>query len=289
MKREILTSLCALLACQAVLGFDISIEPLEDKDIRANIHRPNGFRLVTDGNVDVSDIKWLFCLPMKDNGDYHILAAADNSAEFTVAPSGFLSPLADSYVTDSHGVAVARVNVTAKVDGQLLGAEYFYPVGLAPYLSEPAITKIKEESPGYYAVTFEVDFAGLDSNHKYIGVGVDYEFSSVVQIQMIEVAESPFRHTEKILDSYHCWIDISASNRFGETTVTLDCPPGFAGPGSETVADVAPDRVEAWTIDGRHVGSFATSDEAVLNLAAGIYIVEIYDGATVVSRKKVRL
>lgn len=289
MKRKVPVLLLPLLVCPLLRAADISIEPVGAEDAAASIYRPNAFRLVADGNADVSDIKWLFSLPMNDSGDYHIIASAQGDAEFTVEPSGFVGPLADSYVTDSHGVAVARVNVTAKVDGQILGSEYFFPVGLAPYLSEPTVAEIKEVSPGYYAVTFEVDFAGLDSGYKYIGVGVDYEFSHVVQVHMIEADGSPFRHTENILDSYHCWIDVSASNRFGETTVTLDCPPGFAGLGSETAADVAPDRVEARTIDGRHAGSFPSWDEALSRLPRGIYIMELYVGAETVSRRKIRL
>lgn len=289
MKRAILTLLCPALLWPALRAADISIERVGDEEAPASIYLTNGFRLVTDGQADVSDIKWLFCLPLKDNGDYHILAAAEGLSEFSVEPSGFVSPLADGYVTDSDGVAVARVDVTAKIGGRLLGAEYFLPVRLAPYLSEPVITEIKKEIPGQYDITFEVDFAGLDSNYKYIGVGVDYDFSSVIQVNKIKVDESPFRHTEKILDSYHSWIDISASNRFGKTTVTIDCPPGFAGLDSEIAADGATGHVEAWTIDGRHAGSFASRQDALSGLASGIYIMEMYSGGNVVTRKKVRL
>ncbi|MDO4320815.1 MAG: hypothetical protein Q4C34_09610 [Bacteroidales bacterium] len=234
----------------------------------ANIFRENSFKLIDDNGAEVVADGWGLYLPM-EKGDWHIISVEKNTSIYTAGPIT-LDDLAESYVGVKNGIVQAQIIAT--VNHSLSATAYVldYPFDLKPWLGTPVITgKRQYNNSDVWYLDIEVDYAGLHG--QYIDVASDNEWTTAVILRGIKTLSSPFVYSVDIIDSCHNWVDIMASNRFGTSIVTIDCPAGFAGNG-QLETDAAISSIDVYSITGVHVACLSANDR-LQNLTPGTYII----------------
>lgn len=275
-----------LLAVSAVsFARQVTVVSDTDTDITPCIFRDHSYLIECDNSIDRADITgWMVCLPTTDNGDMHIIAAGKENRRFTVEALT-LDDLTGNYITDSHGICMARFYVFAETGGETRSFEQDVPVSLAPWLGSPDILSYNATDRDYiYTVTYSMAFAGVEDNR--IKTAVEEEYSSTLATEYLYPDSSPFTATSKSFNNlYYAWLRIEAGNRFGHTDIQYEITPGSAGITGPGADDVAADRFAVHSTSGIRVADTRCESEIGL-LPPGIYIILKYAGDRLIETAK---
>lgn len=154
---------------------------------------------------------------------------------------------------------------------------------------EPKITKVTIVSKTSHLPPYESSY-DLDCIVEYTGcdrlkIQLEEEYGSILESQIVNEPSPAHVRIESINGSYNAWVDITAQNKYGKDTYTLELPPfpensdnptGIGNPLSDTPPAASIDRMEVYDITGAKVATMRDSAD-LKSLCNGIYIIRAYD------------
>lgn len=161
---------------------------------------------------------------------------------------------------------------------------YKTPEELKPKITKVSVVSKTSHLPPYessYDLKCIVEYTGCDQ----LLIRLEEEYSSIVESQIVNEPSPAHVKIESINGSYNAWVDITAQNKYGKDTYTLELPP-FPENGDNPTdignifcdmpSSAALDHMEIYNMTGVKVATLRNAAE-LGSLYNGIYIIRTYD------------
>lgn len=161
---------------------------------------------------------------------------------------------------------------------------YKTPEELKPKITKVSVVSKTSHLPPYessYDLECVVEYTGCDQ----LLIQLEEEYSSIVESQIVNEPSPAHVKIESINGSYNAWVDITAQNKYGKDSYTLELPPfpengdnptGIGNPLRDAPTTAAIDRMDVYDITGAKVATLRNAAE-LGSLDSGIYIIRAYD------------
>ena len=195
-------------------GVKIICDDIDSTGIASALQRYN-FRLQNSIGGVISDAEWVYRLPLNDGNDT-IIATSNNSQTFTI-PS--LSD-ATHFNRNIHGDIYGTIEFTGKINGEDVYDTFNLSLELEPKIKNVTITNITSIENGFYSISFTVEYAGCSQ----LRVEKVHEYTSGVPVYYIDEPYIAHVTVRAIMPDQWAWIDIYATNQYGEDIYTIELP-----------------------------------------------------------------
>ncbi|MCM1518437.1 MAG: T9SS type A sorting domain-containing protein [Pseudoflavonifractor sp.] len=265
------------------IGWQIPVKEIEiiGENIASNgiasAYEPHRFHINNCFGKELSEISWTLALPLKDGG-MEIVAAGRDCNEFNIPAITD----EDRYEININGDIYGQVVCTAIADGQEVKDVYRISLELKPRIKKVTILRKEQRKPyASYDLYYTVEYCGASQ----ILTELDEEYSSSLIQQYVREPFLAHVITPYISAPAYAWIDITAENKYGKDTYTIELEPAeefMSGNRIMNTTEISNDSLnenisylEIYSIAGARI-SVIKDMEDLKNLRNGIYILNIY-------------
>ena len=242
-----------------------------DETGRASAYSSHHFILQTPVS-EIKDAKWQFILPL-NTGEETLISESQNSLDFNIPQINY----PNNYQININGDIYGKIIFTGTILDKKISDIYYVTLELRPQIKNVKIErKIAHAKEPSYDTYFTVEYTG--SNQLFVSVEEEYGTSLATQV----VKEPFFAHVKAsyITAPYYAWIDITAENKYGKDTYTIELPPFDEFQNTkETLCTLHYSRgnmlVEVYDCQKNKIRSGRTCD-IFHNLSPGLYFVRVY-------------
>lgn len=245
------------------------------------------FRLINNQSGQITNAKWTYSRTLL-NGSDSLICTATETNSFTIPSVDDIS----KYGVNINGDIPGEIVFTGIVNGKPIKDSFRIYMERKPVIKN-VILKGKWINPQKptYTVFFDVEYSGTD----FIAICVEEDES--VGANFFYVREPFYAHVvaRNIARGYYAWIDITASNKYGYVTHTLEMPPidlttkpVKPSPGDDSIIIGTTDtdlRIQAYDINGNAICTVRNESE-LSQLKKGFYILRYYEGSQCVKQIK---
>lgn len=277
-KRITSGALSLLLFGVGAFGQEIEIvgESMSSDGI-ASAYVSHRFQVNNCTGKELADINWSFTLPLKGGGEETV--ATDSDVDSIDIPA---IADEDKYEISTGGDIYGKIVCKAMAAGKEVEDVCHVTLQLKPYIKNVTITRKEQRKPyASYDLYYTVEYYGADE----ILVELDEEYGSSLRQQYVKEPILAHVVTPYISAAAYAWIDITAENKYGKDTYTLELDPvdeflsdSGMGDTTETAGNHINDgitRIEVYTIAGRRIAATGEAGD-LQKLNNGIFILNVY-------------
>lgn len=206
------------------IGWDIQpykpIEIIGEDENQSGIlsaYEPHSFHIAQSEDGNIENSYWRFSLPLKD-GTEAIVKTLENSTTFKIDA---LSN-SEAYKTNINGDIYGHITFSGSLNNKTVEDTYRISLELKPKIKKVTILKKESNSPYLsYNVYFTVEYTGSETL-KFV---VEEEDSPLLLYNYIDEPFLAHGVAKGIASDYYAWIDITASNKYGSDTYTIELEP----------------------------------------------------------------
>lgn len=259
------------------IGWDIRSEKeikivgigINDNGI-ASAYDNHQFQVQNNTSYPLSDIQWTFTLPAATGGDI-VVCQKSGSSTFDI-------PAIDDeslYKININGDIYGKISLTGTLNGKTVNDTYRISLELKPKIKAVNILQKEIDGEFFYNLHYTVEYVGADYLY------VELEEETVSSLYCSYIYEPFFAHivTKHICSWYWAWIRITAQNKYGKDTYTIELEPFDIDTGLADLTDETKGFTHITVYNASGINILQTDNENQLSqLPKGLYILKYCQG-----------
>lgn len=274
------------------LGWDIKNQQIGDFSIVGDnipetgitsAYTSHSFLIEGSGKQFITNRKWTFVLPSTDGSDV-IVKQSEGDLFFSTEEIG--QP--NDYHININGDIYGKIIFSGDINGKPLRMVYNLTLELRPEISIVDFNKKTIDGYNSYNVNCKVDYKGAECLY----VSLEEEYSSLLRSQFVREPYLAHFICSNISSNYYAWIDIRAENKYGSDIYTIELPPLSNSAKRKLSNRIIPQKatenitsIKVYNSNGFYLKTIKDIKETI-SMSSGIYILNFYNGDTLVKSSK---
>ena len=263
-------------------GFSIVGDNISETGI-TSAYSSHSFFIEGNGKQNITNRKWTFLLPSTDGSD---IIVKQSEGELFFSTEALNQP--NDYFININGDIYGKIIFSGDINGKPMKLVYNLTLGLKPEISSVGFNKTGINEYNSYNIDCKVDYKGAECLY----VSLEEEYSSLSRSQFVREPYLAHFTCSNISPNYYTWIDVTVENEYGSDTYTIELPPLSNLAKKKLSRRAIPQKVtenitsiRVYNSNGFYLNTIKELEETI-NMSSGMYILNFYNGNTLVKSAK---